>query len=122
MSAIPTSEAIALALTVIDDQVHGRWAAITQRFDETMRAELTEEELAKGWAYLAKTAQVYKAHGEPVVHRDPDRDLTITNTPLAFEGGEYVARVVFRDDRTIAGLFILDADPAGGSDAGSPAT
>lgn len=34
--------------------------------------------------------------------------MTITDTPLAFEGGDYTARITFRDDRTIAGLHIPD--------------
>jgi hypothetical protein len=34
--------------------------------------------------------------------------MTITDTPLVFEAGDYTARITFRDDRTIAGLHILD--------------
>jgi hypothetical protein len=48
-------------------------------------------------------------------------DFTITNTPLAFEAGDFVARITFRDDRTIAGLYILNPDAAGGA-GGSAAT
>lgn len=34
--------------------------------------------------------------------------LTITNTPLSFEAGDLTARITFREDRTIAGLYFLD--------------
>ncbi len=44
--------------------------------------------------------------GEPEVTRAGD--MTITNTPLALEAGDYTARIAFRDDRTIAGLHILE--------------
>jgi hypothetical protein len=32
---------------------------------------------------------------------------------LAFEAGDFVARITFRDDQTIAGLYILNPDAAG---------
>lgn len=36
-------------------------------------------------------------------------DVTVTNTALWLEAGDYTARIAFRDDRTIAGLHIVDA-------------
>ena len=79
---------------------------ITERFDETMRMGLTE-----AWAYLAGMAGAYE-HGDTEAVRASD--CTITNTPLAFEAGEFIARVTFRDDRTIAGLYIHNPDAANG--------
>jgi hypothetical protein len=74
-------------------------ADITERFDDTMRAGLTEERLAEAWAYVAGLAGAYESHGDTdAVHVG---DFTITNTPLAFEAGDFVARVTFRDDRMI---------------------
>ena len=85
---------------------------ITARFDETMRAGLTEEGLAEAWAYLAGLAGAYESHGDTDAVRAGD--YTITNTPLAFEAGDFVARITFRDDRTIAGLYILNPEAANG--------
>ena len=112
MNTDPLPEAIELTRAVIDDHARGRWADITERFDDTMRAGLTEEGLAEAWAYLAGLAGAYQSHGDTDVVRAGD--FTITNTPLAFEAGDFVARVTFRDDRTIAGLYILNPDEAGG--------
>jgi Protein of unknown function (DUF3887) len=115
MNTDPLPEAIELTLAVIDDHAHGRWADITERFDDTMRAGLTEEGLAEAWTYLAGLAGAYESHGATDVVRAGD--FTITNTPLAFEAGDFIARVTFRDNRTIAGLYILNPDEAdGGSD------
>jgi hypothetical protein len=36
--------------------------------------------------------------------------MTITDTPLSFEAGDYMTRITFRDDRTIAGLHILERE------------
>jgi hypothetical protein len=113
MNTNPLPDAVELARAVIDDHAHGRWADITARFDDTMRAGLTEEGLAEAWAYIAGLAGAYESHGDTDVVRAGD--FTITNTPLAFEAGDFVARITFRDDRTIAGMFILNPDAAGGS-------
>ncbi|HET6732170.1 DUF3887 domain-containing protein [Mycobacterium sp.] len=113
MNTSPLPDAVELARAVIDDHAHGRWANITARFDDTMRAGLTEEGLAEAWAYIAGLAGAYESHGDTDAVRAGD--FTITNTPLAFEAGDFVARITFRDDRTIAGLFILNPDAAGGA-------
>ncbi len=110
MNTSPLPDAVELARAVIDDHAHGRWADITARFDETMRAGLTEEGLAEAWAYIAGLAGAYEKHGDTATLRAGD--FTVTNTPLTFEAGDFVARITFRDDRTIAGLYILNPDAA----------
>jgi len=112
ITSSPLPGAIELARAVIDDHAHGRWAEVNERFDDTMRAGLTEEGLAEAWAYLVGLAGVYERHGETDVVRAGE--FTITNTPLAFEAGDFVARITFRDDQTIAGLYILNPDAADG--------
>ena len=66
-----------------------------------MHDQLSEEELAAPWPQIAGLAGAYEGHGDTDVARAGD--LTITNTPLSFEAGEFVARITFRDDQTIAG-------------------
>jgi hypothetical protein len=91
--------------------------SVSKRFDETMRAGLTEEGLAEAWTYLAGEAGKYESHGDTEAVRAGD--FTITNTPLAFEAGDFVARITFRDDRTVAGLYILNPEVANGSKPGN---
>jgi len=79
---------------------------VSARFDDTMRAGLTDEGMAEAWAYLAGVAGAYEGHGDTEVMRAGD--FTVTTTPLVFEAGEFLARITFRDDRTIAGLFVVD--------------
>lgn len=105
-NALP--EADELAKTVIDDLAHARWSDVSARFDPTMRERLTEEGLAEAWAYVAGQAGTYESHGDTEVVRAGD--FTTTNTPLSLEAGDFVARITFRDDRTIAGLLILNPD------------
>ena len=99
-----------LAAAVIDDLAGVRWADVSARFDATMRERLSEEGLAEAWVHIVGLAGAYESRGKTDVMRAGD--FTVTNTPLAFEAGDYVARITFRDDRTIAGLFLLDADAA----------
>ena len=108
-----------LARTVIDDLAHARWAAVSARFDSTMRDGLTEEGLAEAWTHIVGLAGSYEGHGDTDAVRAGD--FTTTNTPLNFEAGDFVARITFRDDRTLAGLYILNPDVAGGG-GGSAAT
>ena len=113
MNTRPLPEAEDLARTVIDDLVHTRWADVTARFDDTMREGLSEEGLAEAWAHIAGLAGAYESHGDTEAVRAGD--LTTTNTPLTFEAGDFVARITFRDDRTVAGLYILNPEVAGGA-------
>ena len=99
-----------LARTVIDDLAHSRWSDISARFDAIMRDGLSEEELAAGWAQITGSVGSYQSHGETASARTGD--VTTTNTPLHFEAGNFVARIAFRDDHTIAGLYILNPDAA----------
>jgi hypothetical protein len=108
-----------LARTVIDDLAHARWADVRARFDATMHDGLAEEGLAEAWAQIAGMVGAYESHGDTDAKRTGI--LTTTNTPLIFEAGDFVARITFRDDRTIAGLYILNPDAAGGA-GGSAAT
>lgn len=113
MTTSPLPEADELARTVINDLDHARWADVTARFDATMRDGLTEEGLAEAWAHIAGLAGAYEGHGDTDTVRAGD--FTTTNTPLSFEAGDFVARITFRDDRTLAGLYILSPDAAGGA-------
>ncbi|MDX1876063.1 DUF3887 domain-containing protein [Mycolicibacterium sp. 120266] len=111
MNTHPLAGADGLAGAVIDDLTHGRWSAVSARFDDTMRDRLTDEGLAEAWAYIAGLAGAFESHGATDVVRAGD--FTTTNTPLSFEAGEFVARITFRDDQTVAGLYILDPLVAG---------
>ncbi|MCV7020258.1 DUF3887 domain-containing protein [Mycolicibacterium aichiense] len=106
----PLADADELARTVIDDLAHGRWSDVSARFDTTMREQLTDEALAFGWAEIATRAGAYQNHGDITAVRIGE--VTTTNTRLSFEAGDFVARITFRDDETIAGLFILNPDAA----------
>lgn len=108
MPEIALPDAVELARAVIDDYIHARWDDVSARFDATMRDGLSDRELAAGWAYISELAGPYETHGDTEAERGGD--FTTTNTPLRFEAGEFVARITFRDDRTIAGLYILNPE------------
>ncbi|MDQ0540903.1 hypothetical protein QF011_003481 [Curtobacterium flaccumfaciens] len=101
----PFAEAGKLARTVIDELVRADWDDVVARFDPSVRARLGADGLAAAWAQVIATVGAFESCGEPEVTRAAD--LTVTNTALAFEAGEFVARISFRDDGLIGGLFIL---------------
>jgi hypothetical protein len=110
MNTTPLAGADELARAVIDDLAHARWADVRARFDATMHDGLTEEGLAEAWAQIAGMVGAYESHGDTDAARTGL--LTTTNTPLTFEAGDFVARITFRDDHSIAGLYILNPEVA----------
>jgi hypothetical protein len=110
MNTTPLPAAAGLAEAVIDDLANGRWSAVTDRFDTKVAELLSAEGLAAAWAHVIGTAGAYESNGPVQVRRAAD--FTVTTTPLAFEAGDFVARITFRDDRTIAGLYLVPPDHA----------
>lgn len=110
MNTTPLAGTAELAADVIDALAAGEWSSVVDRFDEQMRQRLNVDGLAAAWAQIVGTAGAFERRGETSVARAAD--VTITNTPLAFEAGDFIARVTFRDDSSIAGLFILPANAA----------
>ena len=108
MNTTPLTGAAELAAAVIEDLATGRWSLVTEQFDPTMRDGLSEDALAAAWAQIVGLSGGYEGHGEPAAVRAAD--MTITNTKLLLEAGDYTARITFRDDRTIAGLHILEGE------------
>jgi len=108
MNTTPLGGSADLARSVIDDLVKGRWERVSERFDPAMRENLSEDALAAAWAQIVATSGAFESQGDPMVARAGD--VTVTNTPLSMEAGDYTARIAFRDDRSIAGLHIL-SDP-----------
>ena len=106
MNTTPIPGVAELAASVIEDLTSGRWTRVTEQFDPSMRDGLSEDALAAAWAQIVGLSGAFEGLGEPEITRAGD--LTITNTPLALEAGDYTARIAFRDDRTIAGLHILE--------------
>ncbi|RKS08566.1 uncharacterized protein DUF3887 [Nocardiopsis sp. Huas11] len=106
MNTTPLPGVAELAASTIEDLASGQWARVTERFDATMRDGLSEDALAAAWAQIVGLSGAFEGRGEPEVARAGD--VTITNTPLSFEAADYTARIAFRDDRTIAGLHILE--------------
>lgn len=107
MNTTPLPEAAELATSVIRDLIAGRWSSVAEQFDPAMRDGLSEDALAAAWAQIIGLSGAFEKHGEPNLARAGD--VTVTNTPISMEAGDYTARIAFRDDRKIAGLFILEA-------------
>ena len=110
MSAAPLSDAAAKARLVIDSLSTNDWDAVTAQFDAAMRSALTADSLSAAWTQIARTVGAFESRGTTTVSRAGH--VTVTNTPLDFEGGELVARVSFNDDGSVAGLFLTAPEPA----------
>lgn len=105
MNTTPLPEAVPLTEVILDSLARGAWDEVTEQFDSKMREGLTGEGLAAAWAQIAGMAGAYDHRGQTEASRTAD--ITVTNTPLLFEAGDFTARISFRDDQTVAGLYIV---------------
>ena len=110
MNTTPLPDARKLARTVLDDLAAASWDTVAARFDPAMAEALSAEGLGEVWAQIASQVGRLERCGTSQSARAGD--LTITNTPLSFEAGDFTARITFRDDRSIAGLYFLDPQTA----------
>ena len=93
------------ALEVLMAWMSGHDEELVARFDDTMRAQLPPERLARTWPQLTGLVGAYESCGDPVVR--PFGEHTVVNVPMEFEGGPMTGRVVFDASGRIAGLFVL---------------
>ncbi|WP_181134348.1 DUF3887 domain-containing protein [Rathayibacter tritici] len=98
------------ATTAIDHLVRGEWQAVVEEFDDALRESVTADGLAAAWSKIISAAGTFdRRAGTEAVRASR---LIITNTRLVFEHDDCTARVVFRDDGRITGLFILAGSPS----------
>ena len=95
------------ALDLLTHLAAARFDRVRERFDDTMRRELSVESLASVWAMVVGSVGAFERFGPPVVH--PSGDLTVVDVLLHFEAGHTVAQVSFRPEGTVAGLFVRPA-------------
>lgn len=100
------ADAAELASAAIDELIAGQWELVADRFDPAMSEALPVDALAAAWTQVIAVSGAYERRGPSRVLRAGD--VTTTQTPLAMEAGDYIAHIAFRDDRSIAGLHILE--------------
>lgn len=105
MNTATLPEATDLTRDVVAALAAGDWAKVTTRFDPEMAQAVTADALAEVWAQVVSQVGSLEGTEDPEVARADG--LTVTTTQLNFEAGEFVTRIAFRDDQSIAGLFIL---------------
>lgn len=102
--------AVDMTRDVLADLIAGNWSAVTTRFDDQMKEGLDADTLAGVWA------QVLEHGGELESTESPEAlqvdDVTVTDTLMHFEKEDFVARLAFRADETIGGVYFLAPDAA----------
>ncbi|WP_327256694.1 DUF3887 domain-containing protein [Streptomyces sp. NBC_01244] len=94
-----------LALDALDEVVRGDFAAVSARFDETLRHQASPEALAQSWKDYQEQYGPYRSHGDP-------RQVTsvhgsVVNVPLHMENGTGEFRVTVNEGGRLIGLFFL---------------
>ncbi len=103
------------AIAVLDAMDAGDFAAVHARFDATMSAAVTVDQLKQVWTTLPNQAGAAQGRGDPAIET---RDgMRIARIPLRYERAELIAMIGFAADGTIAGFAIR---PAASAAAASP--
>lgn len=110
MNPAPLAHATEINDVILDELVASQWDDIVERFDPAMRSALTPDALAAAWSQVIRTAGAFETRGMAAATRLGE--VTVVETPLHFEAGEFVARVSLRDDASIAGFFLVAPDAA----------
>lgn len=109
------SEAVAAAQSVLDAMDAGDFGGVHARFDETMAAAVSEDQLRQLWTSLPTQLGAAKGRGEP---RTLEREGTrIVVVPLHYEAATLDASLAFEADGRISGFLIK---PAAAAPAPSP--
>jgi hypothetical protein len=82
----------------------GRWDEILADLDERMRARLSADVLARGWAHMAGLFGRFEGTGEPFARRAGD-DIMV-DVPLHWEAGDARGIVRFDAEGKVAGLAV----------------
>lgn len=98
------------ALGLLDRMDAGEFAAIHARFDATMAAAVSAEQLAQGWAAVQAQIGALQARGEPVA--DIRDDGALITVPLRHERGELKALIAFDAAHKVSGFAIRPAQAA----------
>lgn len=94
---------------VLDTMDSGDFAAVHARFNATMAAAVSAEQLAGVWEALPSQVGPLKARGDA---RVAERDgMTLVNIPLSYEKAEFNAMFAFDAERLIGGFAIRPATP-----------
>jgi dienelactone hydrolase len=103
------TDAVPLALAVLDEMDAGRFDAVHARFDERMAATVGADQLKQIWLSLPVQLGAAKGRGEP---RSTTRDGTrIVTVPLMFENATLNASLSFEPDDRISGFLLRPAAP-----------
>lgn len=114
----PDFEPAREAQTLLDALDAGEFAAVHARFDATMAAAVSAEQLAQGLKALAAQVGPLQSRGEADVKT---RDIgALVTIPLHYERGELTAIFTFDNERKVSGFAIRPAQAAKPATAAPP--
>ncbi|MCJ0869471.1 DUF3887 domain-containing protein [Streptomyces sp. AP-93] len=96
-----------LALDTLDEVVRGDFAAVSARFDETLRHQASPEALAQSWKDYQEQFGPYRSHGDP--QQVTSVHGSVVNVPLHMENGTGDFRVTINEGGHLIGLYFLRA-------------
>lgn len=101
------SDAIEWATGFLDGMIAGDFAALVEKFDDSMRQVMPAEGLEVAWEQLTLQAGAYQARGEGSV--EVQEGYHVALIPITFEHGELNFRIIYHADGKVAGFHFKPA-------------
>jgi hypothetical protein len=102
MTASRTDDAVAL----LQQLQRGEWAPVRATFNDTLRAQLSEEALEDAWDQVTAAVGAFETLGEP--SSQTVRGNEVVDVPMRFAKAELKGRVTYDDAGAVTGFFILE--------------
>ncbi len=93
---------------VVRDIVAGKFSELSERFDESLKAALSADQLEKGWKDFVELKGAFRSQGEADLGELGDLRVVDIELTMAKEPG--LIRVQFVEDGKISGIYVLDED------------
>lgn len=117
-TGIALSAPATTATSLVEDLVHGRYAAVEATFSSEVKAGLSEAKLRETWEQLTGQVGAYRSHGEPKV--GTAEGFTIVLVPVEFEHAKLGVRVAYDTAGKVGGFFIVPLEQPPGASAPAP--
>ncbi len=93
---------------VLRDIVAGKFSELSERFDESLKAALSADQLEKGWSDFVELKGAFRSQGEADTAMQAGLSVVDIALDMAKEPGLF--RVSFAEDGKISGIYVLDED------------
>ncbi len=101
-----TDDVKASAKNVVDMLVSKNFSGVRGRFNDSLKATLSESRIRQTWQSVVKQAGAFKKQLDPQSQKD-ERGLDVVEVKCVFANRSAIVRIIFDSEKKINGLWIV---------------